>query len=107
MLPRRRQPLVERPARAIEQRDVGAARGEKVGVGEKPPFRTRVGHAQPRHQFGVGKIENGVLYVGVAAQQALEFGEGRALDDQQRRLRDIARVSFDNNCGSVIPASIS
>jgi hypothetical protein len=64
---------------------------KKVGVGKKPPLRTRVGHAQPRHQLGVGQVEHGVLHVRIAAQQALDVAEGRPFDDHQRGLRDVTR----------------
>ena len=63
---------------------------KKYVSGKNRPSGLAPGAPRLRHQLGIGQVEHRVLDVGIAAQRAPDVAEGRAFDDHERRLRDVA-----------------
>ncbi len=68
--PRRVEPRAHQPVGAGEQRGVGRAVHEEVGVGKEPALRARALGAEPAQQLGVGQVD--------AASSAIAGSSGSA-----------------------------
>ena len=88
--PCRREPVVERAIRALQQREIAASPGHEIGVREEQSFRVGLGRADARKQFGVGKPGRRVGEFRIPVQRLAQLRERRAFDDRHRRLQDVA-----------------